>query len=539
MKTYPTHSDIQHLAQTKKPSGKKRSIALLATVATFGSLLFGYDTGVIAGALPYMDLPFAAGGLALTTVERGAVGAILAIGAAFGAFFGGRLSDKYGRRHNILLLAWVFIIGTLGCTFSINIAMLYISRFILGMAVGGASATVPVFLSENAPTHIRGALVAVDQFMIVVGQLLAYSMNAVLSYVHGGPSVVIAHDPSGVYDDGQTVAWDSLNSTANLVFAGGNGSAWRWMLVLATIPAVVLWVGMRLLPESSRWYAANGNYLEAIGALKRIRPGSTGAESPDEQAAADHAVAEEIYEMVELNRIESRQEKWTLLEVVASTWTRKILLIGIGLACFDQLTGINTAMYYLPTILRGAGFSSATSIQLNVWTGVASCIGAGFGFWLLTRLKRRHVGMYQEAGVSLSLFALALIFGFGLNRFIGNDGVLAESTPAFLPWMVVVLIGVFVFMKQSGTVNWVLLSEIFPARIRGVAQGAAVACGWLMNAVVTWVFPLMFEHMGAASTYAVFGVINVVAFIFYWKIVPETKEYSLESVETRLRGRFS
>ena len=248
----PSDDELSALVEATPASGPRRSIALLATVATFGSLLFGYDTGVIAGALPYMYMPSVAGGLGINEFEEGLVGGVLAIGAAIGAIGAGRLSDRNGRRHNILLLAVVFIVGTIGCTVAPNIWVLYLFRFVLGLAVGGASATVPIYLSESAPTRMRGALVALDQFMIVFGQLLAYSMNAALSHAHGGPRVLVSADPSGTLTPGQWYSWDEVSRVATAVVSEGDGSAWRWMLVLATIPAVLLWVGMRLMPESGR-----------------------------------------------------------------------------------------------------------------------------------------------------------------------------------------------------------------------------------------------------------------------------------------------
>ena len=500
-------------------SGPARSVKLLAAIATFGSLLFGYDTGVIAGALPYMYMPHAAGGLGINELEEGLVGGVLAIGAAIGAIAAGRLSDRNGRRHNILLLALIFIVGTLGCTFAPNVWVLYLFRFVLGLAVGGASATVPIYLSESAPTRMRGALVALDQFMIVFGQLLAYSMNAALSHAHGGPRVLVSADPSGTLTPGQWYSWDEVSRVATAVVSEGDGSAWRWMLVLATIPAVLLWVGMRLMPESGRWYASKARYYEAVGALKRIR---------DPQR---DDVAAEISEIVALHAAEASQGHWTLRRTASVAWTRRLLFIGIGLACFDQLTGINTAMYYLPKILAAAGFSSADSITLNVITGAVACIGAGFGLYLVSKLARRHVGIYQETGVTLSLFALALIFGLGIGPYTLADGSISPEIPSYLPWLVLVLVSLFVFAKQSGTVNWVLVSEIFPARIRGVAQGFAVGCGWMMNAVVTWLFPIMINHLGATWTYLTFGVINVVSLCFYLFIVPETRGVSLEQFE--------
>ena len=241
-----SRATIQELVDTTPPSGKKRSLGAIAVVATLGSLLFGYDTGVISGALPYMYLPHTAHGLDLTTTEEGWIGGLLCLGAAIGASVGGRLSDRYGRRHNISLLAVVFFVGAIGCTVSPNIWVLYFFRIVLGFAVGGASATVPVFLGETAPKRIRGTLVAVDQMMIVFGQFLAFSLNAVLAQIHGGPAVTSA---------GQEMEW--TNAVANQFAAGslavddGNGMTWRYMLVIASLPAIALWIGIRLMPETT------------------------------------------------------------------------------------------------------------------------------------------------------------------------------------------------------------------------------------------------------------------------------------------------
>jgi major inositol transporter-like SP family MFS transporter len=494
-------------------------------VATLGSLLFGYDTGVISGALPYMGLPKTAGGLGLNAVQTGLVGGLLALGAALGAAMGGKLSDHYGRRHNILLLAAIFFIGAVGCALSPNLFVLYPFRFILGFAVGGAAATVPSYLSETAPSKIRGPLVAIDQFMIVFGQFLAFSVNAAIARSTGGPAAVVLSDPTGAHAAGATVSWDILSAIQGLTVSAGNGDAWRWMLLVASIPAIGLWIGMRMMPESSRWHAANRRFLEAIGALKRIRN-----EHKDD-------ILGEIDDMVELHR-QAPREKWSLRQVWNARWTRRILIIGILLGFFDQLTGINTAMYYLPMVLHSAGFSSADSITLNVISGLASVIGAGTGFLLIARFARRSVGIYQETGVTLCLFALAAVFALGITPFMNADGTISGA-PAIAPWLVLIVVSLFVFAKQSGTVMWVLQAELYPAGVRGSAMGAAVACAWLMNAVVTFAFPLMISTMGPVWTYVTFGTINIGALLFYIFFVPETKYSSLEELEIIFRKRYS
>jgi len=241
--------------------------------------------------------------------------------------------------------------------------------------------------------------------------------------------------------------------------------------------------------------------------------------------------------MVDLHRQE-KSEKWSLKQVVNTKWPRHILIIGLFLGFFDQLTGINTAMYYLPTILKAAGFSSADAITLNVVSGGASMIGSAVGFLLVAKFARRKVGIYQETGVSICLFTLAAIFAVGIAPHMQADGTIAGAS-TIAPWLVLIAVSVFVFIKQSGTVMWILQSELFPAKIRGAAMGTAVAGVWVMNAIITFVFPTMISQLGAVWTYAVFGAINVVALLFYIFFVPETKYSSLEELELSFRTKYS
>ena len=527
-----TPEKIQELVDQTPASGPKRSLGLIALVATLGSLLFGYDTGVISAALPYMYLPHDASGLQINSVEEGLVGTFLCLGAALGASVGGKLSDKYGRRHNITLLAAVFFFGALGCTFSPNIWILYFFRIVLGFAVGGASATVPVFLGETAPKRIRGTLVAVDQMMIVFGQFLAFSMNAVLTQIHGGPEVTVAKDvvnSSGevVAKAGETVSWESVQHLANVAVESGNGTTWRYMLVLASLPAIALWIGIRLMPESSRWYVANLRIAEAIGALKRVRDESK-----------DGPIADEIDEMLEVQRKEASQEKWGLAQILGVKWTRHLLIIGIILGLADQLTGINTAMYYTPKVLAAAGLPMSDAISLNVVSGFISFVGSAVGLWLVTKFARRHVGIYQEASIVVSLGLLAAVFYFLIQPYQDADGNIAGA-PTFAPYLVLLIVSLFVFAKQSGTVTWVLIAEIYPAKVRGTAMGLAVGTLWISNAIVAAVFPVMMEKLGGAGTYLIFCLLNVLSLIFYMKFVPETKYHSLEELEVRFEKEYS
>lgn len=532
--------DIKDLVETTPASGKKRSVGFVALVATLGSLLFGYDTGVISGALPYMQMPKDASGLALTSWEEGLVGAFLLIGCAFGAFYGGRLSDKYGRRHNILLLAGVFFVGAVGCALAPNLFILYPMRFVLGCAVGGASATVPVYLAETAPKRIRGVLVGIDQLMIVTGQLLAFVVNAVIANVTGGPDVVLKTVKEGttatingaetLLEAGKMYSWDIIGKLDPALFTvdHGNGNTWRYMLVVCSIPAVALWIGMRMMPESSRWYAANRRFAEAIGSLKRVR-----GEGED--------IAGEMTEMIEAKQKETSEEQLSLRQIFKIRWLRKLIIIGGLIGIFNQTTGVNTMMYYAPKILQQAGFGTQAAITLTVLTGVASVIGSATGLWLLARFNRRTVLIFGTTGLTVMLAVMALVFQFGIARYMDGDVVDTDAMPSFVPYLVVGAIVLFMLFMQSGNApaTWVIMAELFPGRIRGVAMGFCVLCIWIANAIITFAFPPIMDILGPVVTYTIFTVVNIIAVTWMIKVVPETKHSSLEELEVEFEERYS
>lgn len=517
---------LPELVAGTPPAGPKRSIGLLAVVACLGGFLFGYDTGVISGALPYMLMPQEAGGLALGPVEEGLIGGILLLGCAVGAVIGGRLSDRYGRRHNILLLAMVFFIGALGCALAPNITLVYAARFVLGLAVGGASTTVPVYLSESAPKEQRGMLVAVDQLMIVTGQFCAFAVNAAIAAIQGGPTATVENDPSGAHETGQTVAWDALAGISGLTVSDGNGAAWRWMLVMCSLPAIALWIGIRMMPESARWHIRRGEVREAIGSLKRIR------------VEGRHDVGVEIAEMVENHRLEQKREKLRLGAAIRIPWLRSIIVFGGIFAILQQLTGVNTMMYYAPRVLMAAGFDAQASIILNVFTGLASVVGATLGLLALRRFGRRQVLLVGQVILTLALIAMTAIFLLGINPYIdAATGAVSADIPAFVPYLVLAVIVLFMLGMQAGPgpVLWVMLSEIFPSAVRGAATGFAVMILWLTNMLVTFFFPVMMDGLGPVGTYAIFAGINIAAVVWYFLRVPETRKFSLERIEWEFR----
>ena len=528
------------------PSGKHRGILAIAGVATLGSLLFGYDTGVISGALPYMYMPFGAKGLQLTSLEEGAIGGTLLIGAALGALIGGRLSDRYGRRHNITMLAILFLLGALGTTFAPNVWVMYPFRVVLGFAVGGASATVPVYLAETAPKRIRGSIVAIDQLMIVTGQLLAFAMNAAISTAQGGPKVNIASLPAESYGlETGLQPFDNLSRLQiskggpldpaayhqfldQVVISGGNGETWRYMLVLCSVPAVALWIGIRLMPESSRWYVAKERLYDAIGALKRVR-----------DPRKDGALEDELMEMAEARQHEIAEEaqRRGLGYVWSTPWLRKLLLVGIFLAIVNQTTGVNTVMYYAPKVLEYAGMSTSSSITAQVANGVMSVIGSAIGIWLIMRFRRRQILIADVTGVGVCLLGIAATFQLAIAPHM-NAGTTPPSWAAFL---ILGLMAVFMLIVQSsnGTVVWTMMGEIFPANVRGVMNGTSIFCMWVANAAITWTFPPMMERLGGGLTYTIYGALNLVIAVVLLKIMPETSGRSLEQIEQDMEARYS
>jgi major inositol transporter-like SP family MFS transporter len=455
------------------PGPHSRRLGLIAVIATFGGLLFGYDTGVINGALAPMKED-----LGLTAFTEGFVVSILIFGAAFGALAGGRLSDRYGRRHNILLLAGVFTVGTLGCTLSPTWEVLAFFRFVLGLAVGGASATVPVYLAEVSPYERRGSLVTRNEVMIVSGQFAAFVINAIIFNVWG------EHD-----------------------------SVWRWMLLVAVLPAIALFIGMLRMPESPRWLSSQERDGEALDVLKQVRS----AERAEAEMAEVHALAEE--------EKEAQTGGWADLAV---PWIRRLLLIGVGLGVFQQFTGINSIMYYGSQLLEDAGFSAEAAILGNTLFGLASVLGISVGILLMNRINRR--------AMLLGGFALTTAF----HILVGLSALLLPDNAA-KPYVILAFAVLFVFSMQGtiGPLVWLLLAEIFPLKIRSFAMGVCVFCLWIANASVAFGFPPLVEATGIAPTFFIFAGLGVLALAFIATMVPETRGLTLEEFEDSFKATHS
>lgn len=311
------------------PGPHRKRIGLISIVACFGGLLFGYDTGVSNGAERPMQIE-----LGLTDLQLGLVISSLVFAAAVGAFLGGRISDAWGRRKTIIVLAVLFFIGTLFVIFSPNYPVLVLGRVMLGLGVGGASTVVPVYLAELAPFEIRGSITGRNELAIVSGQLLAFTMNAIINTVWG-------------HHDG----------------------VWRYMFAICALPAIALFFGMLRMPESPRWLVDKGRSDEALAVLKTVRS--------EDRAVAELAEVETVAE-------EERDEHIEGKAIFSNKWLLRIVLIGIGIAMAQQLTGINSIMYYGQRVLIQAGFSADAALVVNISTGVFSVIGGIIALYNMT-----------------------------------------------------------------------------------------------------------------------------------------------------------
>ncbi len=439
------------------------NFTLLAALASLGGLLFGYDTGVISGALPFIRKEFALG----AGMEGVATSAVL-VGATLGAACAGTLSDRFGRKHVILAVAALFVFGAAGSALSPGLTLLLVSRGIVGVAIGVASMLTPLYLAEVAPKERRGGVVSLNQFCITFGILASYVVDYLLA---------------------------------------GAADNWRWMLGAGAVPGAVLFLGMLVLPESPRWLAGQQRTDEARAALQRVRRGA------DVEA-----------ELAEL-RTDLRQEGGRLVpwSALFQRGARKPIIVGVALAVFQQVTGINTVIYYAPTIFRAAGLSSdSVSILATAGVGLVNVIMTVVAMSLLDRFGRRPLLLWGLGGMIVMLLVLSGGFAYGAHGAVAYFTVV--SVAAYVGFFAIGL----------GPVFWLLISEIFPLSVRGRGMSVASVANWGMNFVVTLIFPPLVASLGSAAAFLMFAVLSIAAFIFTLKEVPETRGRSLEDIEGQL-----
>ena len=439
----------------------RRHVFWAAAITALGGLLFGYDTGVVSGALLFLHVDFGK----LSSFDKELVTSLLLIGAMVGAFFAGKVADRIGRRPTVLITAVLFIIGVLGAAFSPNFTFLVVMRFVIGVAVGSASMVVPLYIGEAAPPQIRGALVSFNQLAITSGILTAYLVDYGLA-------------PS---------------------------ENWRLMFGLAAIPAAALFIGMLFQHESPHWLIAQGREDAARAVLHRVRA-STDIES-------------EISEVRELSQ--RRRSARELLDPAV----RGALTVGVLLAVFQQVTGINTIIYYAPTLLHGAGLGNSASLLANVANGAVNVGMTIVAIRLIDRVGRRPLLLGGTTGMAVALVVLALAFVIGGNHLTGATAIVAIGA---------LLVYTGSFAIGFGPVFWLLISEIYPVSIRGQAMSVATIANWGANFVVTVSFLTLLGAIHGSGTFFLFGFLTLVALVYFQRRVPETKNRSLQAIEQEL-----
>ena len=470
-----------HVITESRKTDNDKKIRLITLVSTIGGLCFGYDTGVISGALIFMK-----NDLGLTPLQEGLVTSFLLFGAAIGSVGGGWLSDRQGRRKNILWVAVIFIFGALGTAVAWDMSSMIIARFILGLAVGCASVTVPIYISELARPAQHERLVTVNELMIVTGQFLAYSVNA--SIVNFYPDM--SHN-------------------------------WRLMLAIPALPGALLWIGMLVMPESPRFFVRKGQIDKAVAVLKTIR-------RPEE-------VEQEIRDIQQVSQIGINHGRF--VDELKKKWVLQLILIGLMIVLATRVTGVNTIMYYAPTVLKATGLGDAAAVTGAVANGVVSILATLLGMLLIGRHSRRKMFFTGQIGVTLSLVLIGLSFKlfFHMETVDGVSGLHANFTGA--SYIILALMLMFLTFMQGwiAPVFWLMLAEIYPLRMRGLGMGFAVFGLWIFDFIIQSVFPILLNSYGGGMTFGFFAVTNVIMLILLVKFLPETRGLTLEQIEQKFR----
>lgn len=466
--------ELSQTALSAQPEQTAKSVAthikFITAVSTLGGLLFGYDSGMINGAMAYMQQDFQ-----LTPLTEGMVTSSLLLGAAVGSLACGKLSDRVGRRRSILFLAVLFFFGAAACVVMPDATSMMMARFVLGLAVGGASVTVPTFLAEMAPASQRGRIVTRNELMIVLGVTLAFLCNSIIGRMWGG-------EHPGV---------------------------WRWMFAVATLPAIGLMIGMLYVPESPRWLVSKGKMSEAWHVLKKIR---------------ELRRAREEFALIKANSRPDPRRAASGWKSLATPWMRRVFFIGIGIAVVQQATGVNAIMYYGTQILTSSGFGRETALIANVVNGFTAIAACMYGIHLLGKMGRRRMFLLGLAGTTLSLLLIA-----GFSAFL----------PASIEraWIILASMICFLIFIQGliGPVTWLLLSEIFPLPIRGFAIGFSGFVLWSTNFVIGLIFPSLVAYIGVAATFTIFACCTAASMLFVARCIPETRDRSLEEIEAHFQ----
>ncbi|WP_297522590.1 sugar porter family MFS transporter [uncultured Clostridium sp.] len=456
----------------KNTSSFKLNSNIIFIIGALGGLLFGFDTGIISGASPLIQKS-----LHLTIPEISFVTSAVLIGSMIGALSIGGLSDKYGRKVLLFIASILFIIGSLLSAFAPNFTVIIIARIILGLAVGSASALTPAYLAELAPTERRGSLETLFQLMITAGILLAYTANIAL----------INHNIGGWAD-------------------------WRWMLATALIPAIALFIGSMVLPESPRYLIRAGKNEESLKVLTQLRPNYTTKQIQSE--------------LSDIQNADSKVRKGGVKELF--TIARPALIAAVGIMLFQQLVGINAVIYYLPQVfMKGFHFSASSAIWISVGIGIVNFLATIVATLIMDKFPRKKLLVWGAIAMGLALGILSII----------NYTMSIETAAVYS--MILIAIYICAFALSWGPIAWVLIGEIFPLNVRGVGASFGSAANWLGNFIVTQFFLtiLVLFHNNIGGPFGIFAIFSFLAIPFVLRFIPETRGKSLEKIQDELLNR--
>src|SRR5580698_3235486 len=432
-------------------------LILVCLVGAAGGFLFGFDTSVISGVIEYISGPSVYN---LDEIAKGWTVSCIIIGCMIGCIFAGPLSSRFGRKKTLILTALIFLASSLGCALAHQYSVFVTFRIIAGVAVGAASMLAPIYIAELSPPQHRGKLVSLNLFAIFLGQSLAFYSNFFLRNVGG--------------DDN-----------------------WRWMIGVMAVPAFVFFISLLFVPESPRWLIEKNQIPAAMGILTRI-----------------NGVAEANREFEEIQQT-LKASKGKLSELFHKGMFR-ILIIGILLAVFQQVTGINVVMYYAPAIFKSAGFGNDSALLQTALMGMVNLTFAVVSMFFVDKVGRKPLMIIGSIGMSIAMILLALTF------------ITGHAEGYFVLICIMGYLAAFGF--SLGPVVFVLISEIFPNRLRSYAVAISTFSLWAANFVVSFTFPYLLNNLKGYS-FAVYGSMCVLCLLFCWRYLEETKGKTLEEIE--------
>lgn len=456
-------------ASAKAKPRTARKLLFATTVTALAGFLYGYDTGIISGALLQIKSDFHL----QHTMEEIVASAIL-LGAVLGALSCGWIFERFGRKHTMTLVAVVYVLGALASSLAPSAIMLALARVFLGFAVGGASQTGPVYVAEIAPAEGRGHFVT--SFNVAIG-LGIVAANLVSSGLHDHMS-------------------------------------WRWMIAVAIVPAALLLIGTLLIPESPRWLVGQGRRDDARNELEKVRSDTSGIDS----------------ELEAIEQITEREKSAPVKGWVGlgQQWLRPAVIAALGIAAFTQLTGIEMMIYYAPTLLTGIGFTHEGALKTSLAMAVVYAVMTATGLMIVDKVGRRRLSLAMLPGAALSLLLFGGLFAFHVANKQNS-------------WMVVGCLLLFMFFNSGGiqVVGWLSGSEMYPLSVRGAGTSAQATMVWGSDLLVTATALTLIQTLTVGGTMWLYAAMNVLAFFFIMRKVPETAGRSLEDIETMLKeGNF-